>query len=224
MAGMTKAMTVRVVLVEDHPIMRAGVRDVLSRAADIEIVGEAETGAEAAILVRRMKPDVVLLDIGLPDIDGLSVLPLIKAAAARTRVIMYSCICDEPSVCMALEGGASGYLVKSAKPQELIDAVRNVAAGHTPLSAEASTRLVSAMCADSVGGPRDITPRERDVWKALADGMSNAQIASALFISEHTVKFHIHNLLRKLGLRSRSEAICAAHRREAAKRPDRSVG
>lgn len=213
MAGLTESATVRLLLVEDHPIMRAGVRSVLESATDIETIGEAGTGKAALAIVKKLNPDVVLLDIGLPDIDGLTLLKTLKASNPDTRVIMYSCQCDGPSVSLAIDGGASGYLTKSASPRELIAAVRGVARGQTPLSAEASTRLVSSLRAQSGrGGTSELTDREREVWRALTEGLSNAEIAAALFISQHTVKFHVHNLLAKLGLRSRSEAIAAAHR------------
>ena len=213
MAGLTGSATIRMLLVEDHPVMRAGVRGVLETTGDIEIVGEAGTGKAAVAMVKQLKPDVVLLDIGLPDISGLTLLKSLKAASEDAKVIMYSCQCDGASVNMAIEGGASGYLTKSAPPRELIAAVRDAARGQTPLSAEASTRLVSSLRArNGRPGTLELTAREREVWQSLAEGLSNADIAVALFISQHTVKFHVHNLLAKLGLRSRSEAIAAAHR------------
>jgi two-component system response regulator DevR len=223
MAGMTQTRAIRVLVIEDHPIMRAGVRGVLSKAPDIEIVGESCNGGEAVGLVLRLRPDVVLLDIGLPDVSGLAVLPMIKAAAGDVRVIMYSCACDEPSVYAAVAAGASGYLVKSAKPRELIDAIRDASLGRAPFSVEASTKLVSALSAAQPAGAPRLTEREREIWAALAQGLTNAEIGRALFISGHTVKFHVHNLLRKLGVRSRSEAICAAHRAGSTALPSRTV-
>jgi DNA-binding NarL/FixJ family response regulator len=210
---MTTLSATRVLVVEDHPMMRAGVRDVLSRADDIEVVGEAGTGERALTLTRSLSPDVVLLDIGLPDIDGLAVLGRLREAGQPARVIMLTCQIDEQSVRTAMDGGASGYLSKDAAPKELVDAVRSVCRGQTPLSPEAATRLVASMRSHAGPGEPELTRRERDVWHSLAEGASNAEIAAALFISEHTVKFHLHNLLRKLGLKSRSEAICAAYRR-----------
>ncbi|MHB1340874.1 MAG: response regulator [Coriobacteriia bacterium] len=213
MAGVTDMRATRVVLVEDHPIMRAGVRSVLARTTDIQVVGEADTGEGGAALVRELTPDVVILDIGLPDVDGLDVLRMIRSDAGGSRVIMYTCQGDGASVGMAMEGGASGYLTKSADPRELVDAVRQVMGGRVPLSAEASTGLVTSLRSHPETGLPSLTAREHEVWMAMAEGLSNAEIASALYISEHTVKFHVHNLLRKLRLHSRAEAICAAHRR-----------
>jgi len=155
----------------------------------------------------------VLLDIGLPDMDGIEVLKAITATDPGTKVIMYSCQSDGTSVGLAMEGGACGYLTKSARPREVVDAVRRVMRGQVPLSPEASTGLMTALRAAAHPGVESLTEREREIWIALADGLSNAEVAQRLFISEHTVKFHVHNLLHKLGLRTRGEAICAAHRR-----------
>ncbi|MDO8950067.1 MAG: response regulator transcription factor [Actinomycetota bacterium] len=213
MARMTAASVTRVVLVEDHPVMRAGVRSVLGRTMDIEIVGEATTGERGTTLVRELHPDVVILDMGLPDMDGIEVLKFIAETPDPARVIIYSCQSDGTSVGLAMESGASGYLTKSVGPRELVDAVRRVMQGQVPMSPEASTGLMKAMRSSAQPGTESLTEREREVWRALADGLSNGEIGRALFISEHTVKSHVHNLLRKLGLHSRAEAICAAHRR-----------
>lgn len=213
MARVTATHTTRVVIVEDHPVMRAGVRSVLGRTPDIEVVGEATTGERGTVLVSELLPDVVILDIGLPDMDGIEVLKFIAAAPDPARVIIYSCQCDGASVGLAMGAGASGYLTKSVGPRELVDAVRRVMLGQVPLSAEASTGLMTSLRSSAHPGSESLTEREREVWRALADGLSNSEIAHALFISEHTVKFHVHNILSKLGLRTRAEVICAAHRR-----------
>ena len=213
MARVTATTTTRVVIVEDHPVMRAGVRSVLGRTTDIEVVGEATTGERGTVLVNELSPDVVILDIGLPDMDGIEVLKFIAATPDPARVIIYSCQCDGTSVGLAMEAGASGYLTKSVGPRELVDAVRRVMHGQVPLSPEASTGLMASLRSSAHPGAESLTNREREVWRSVADGLSNAEIARALFISEHTVKFHVHNLLNKLGLRTRAEVICAAHRR-----------
>ncbi len=203
---------VRVVLVEDHPLMRTGIRNVLGKAADIDVVGEASTGRRALEVVASKRPDVVLLDITLPDEDGITLLAKLKSAV-RCAVIMLSFHTEERFVRMAMDAGASGYLTKSAEPRDLIEAVRSVGKGQVPLSPEAAARLVSLITRQRRPGRPELTAREREVWRLLAQGDSNAEIARTLFISEHTVKFHVHNLLRKLGFKNRSEAICAAHRR-----------
>jgi DNA-binding NarL/FixJ family response regulator len=209
----TNLKATRVVLVDDHPAMRAGVRVVLEKTSDICVVGEASTGAQALSLLQSTSPDVVFLDIGLPDVDGISLLNDIKELSASTKVIMLSCLTDEPSVRMAVDGGASGYLSKFAGPRDIVDAVHNVCVGQAAVSPDVATHLISAIRGQRRVGEPTLTAREREVWRALARGLSNAEIANMLFISEHTVKFHVHNLFGKLGLKSRSEAICAAHRR-----------
>jgi len=211
---MTTALnTTRVFLVDDHPAMRAGVRGVLEKASDIRVVGEASTGAQTLSLLGAAQADVMLLDIGLPDVDGITLLRDIRRASAETKVIMLSCQADEASVRMAVDAGASGYLTKSTGPHELVEAVRMVRRGQVALSPDVATHLISAIRGQRRIGEPVLTAREREVWRAVAEGLSNAQIASTLFLSEHTVKFHVHNLLRKLSLKTRAEAICAAHRR-----------
>jgi DNA-binding NarL/FixJ family response regulator len=205
--------TTRVVLVDDHPAMRAGVKGVLDKTSDISVVGEASTGEQALALIRSTTPDVVLLDIGLPDVDGIALLEEIQRVSTDVKVIMLSCQTDEASVRMAVDGGASGYLTKLAGPREIVEAVHLVRSGQIALSPDMATHLVSAIRAQRRTGEPTLTAREREVWRALARGLSNAEIASALFLSEHTVRFHVHNLLGKLGLKTRAEAIVAAHRR-----------
>jgi two-component system, NarL family, response regulator LiaR len=205
--------TTRVVLVDDHPAMRAGVRSVLERTSDIAVVGEASTGEQAMALLRSSHADVVFLDIGLPDIDGIALLGDIGKLCPDTKVIILSCQTDQASVRMAVDGGANGYLSKNTEPHEIVDAVHSVLNGQAAISPDVATHLISAIRDQRRMGEPTLTTREREVWRALARGLSNADIARALYLSEHTVKFHIHNLLGKMGLKSRSEAICAAHRR-----------
>lgn len=209
----TVLQTTSVVLVDDHPAMRAGVRSVLERTSDICVVGEASSGAQALAVLSKTGANVVLLDIGLPDIDGIELLAGIHDVCADAKVIMLSCQTDEASVRMAIDGGASGYLTKVTSPRDIVEAVREVRAGHVAISPDVATHLISAIRAQRRIGEPTLTAREREVWRSMARGLSNAEIAKALFLSEHTVKFHVHNLLGKLGLKSRSEAICAAHRR-----------
>jgi len=208
-----QTQSTRVVLVDDHPTVRAGVRVALERAKDIDVVGEAGTGAQALTLLASSDPDVVFLDIGLPDVDGITLLRQIMKLKGATKVVMLSCQTDETSVRLAVDGGACGYLTKATGPREMVDAVHRVRSGQVALSPDVATHLVSAIRAQRRLGEPTLTDREREVWRALSEGMSNAAIANALFLSEHTVKFHVHNLLRKLGLKSRAEAICAAHHR-----------
>lgn len=213
MAELMGHTATRVVLVDDHPLLRAGVRTVLERAGDMEVVGEASCAAEAVTLLGYLEPNVVLLDISLPDGDGIALIPQIRAASRNTRVVMLTCQADESSVRQAVDAGASGYVTKMTGPHELLDSVRAASRGQVAISPDVATHLVSAIRSQRRNGEPSLTEREREVWRALAEGLSNADIAGRLFISEHTVKFHVHHLLAKLGLKNRSEAICAAHRR-----------
>jgi len=208
--------TTRVVVVDDHPVMRAGLCTVLERAPGISVVGQAETGEQALDVVKQTLPEIVLLDIGLPDIDGIALLDDIGRIAADTKVIIVSCQTDETSVRMALDAGACGYLTKLSGPRDIVEAVRSVLRGQVAISPDVATHLVSAIRAQRRAGEPLLTPREREVWYAMAQGLSNREIARDLYLSEHTVKFHVHNVLHKLGVKTRAEAICAAHRRGAA--------
>lgn len=213
MGSVEQLVATRVMLVDDHPAMRAGVRGVLEKTSDICVVGEASTGAQALAMVASIKPDVMILDIGLPDTDGIALLREIVLASTRTKVVMLTCQTDETSVRMAVDAGASGYLTKLSGPREIVEAVRMVRRGQVAVSPDVATHLVSAIRGQRRNGEPKLTVREREIWRALAQGLSNADVARTLFLSEHTVKFHVHNLLQKLGLKTRAEAICAAHRR-----------
>lgn len=203
----------RVMLVDDHPAVRAGVRAVLEKTSDISVVAEASTGEQALKMIAANKPDIAILDIGLPDTDGIALARQVLLVSPRTKVIMLTCQTDETSVRMAIGAGASGYLTKLAGPHEIVEAVRMVRRGQVAVSPDVATHLVSAIRGQRRAGEPRLTACEREVWRALAEGLSNAEVAHKLFLSEHTVKFHVHNLLGKLGLKTRAEAICAAHRR-----------
>jgi DNA-binding NarL/FixJ family response regulator len=213
MGSVEQRTATRVMLVDDHPAMRAGVRSVLEKTSDICVVCEASTGAQALAMVAANKPDVMILDIGLPDTDGIALLREVAMASPRTKVVMLTCQTDETSVRMAVDAGASGYLTKLTGPREIVEAVRMVRRGQVAVSPDVATHLVSAIRGQRRNGEPKLTVREREIWRAVAQGLSNADIARTLFLSEHTVKFHVHNLLQKLGLKTRAEAICAAHRR-----------
>lgn len=199
-----------VLIVDDHPMVREGVRHTLASAPDLSVVAEAESGKGAIEVADRYRPDVILLDISLPDVSGIDIVGDLRSLGCA--VVVFSAHRSERHVRAAMEAGATGYLVKSAKPQELVQAIREAGQGGVPLSAEAATHIVEALRHQRRPGRPELTKREREVWRLLASGASNASIAQTLFISEHTVKFHVHNLLRKLGLKSRAEAIAAAQR------------
>lgn len=207
------ARAARVVLVDDHPMMRMGVRRVLESASGIEVVGEASTGEQALLVIQRTNPDVVFLDIGLPDTDGVSLLASIRGICARAKVVILSCLADGATVHATFGAGANGYLTKSAPPSAIVDAVRDVCRGQVAASADVVTHLAAQRHRTGSGTGTRPTAREQEVWRELSKGRSNKEIAAALYLSEHTVKFHVHNLLRKLEVRSRAEAVYAAHQR-----------
>jgi len=207
------AHSTRVVVVDDHPAMRVGVRGVLERERGIDVVGEAATGREALSVLSRTRADAVFLDIRLPDIDGITLAVEIRKTQPSAKLIVLSCQTDEASVRRALDAGVSGYLTKLASPGDIVDAVHKVRRGQVAMSADVVTYLVSGLVGKRRSTGLSLTPREREIWAELAKGLSNREIARALFLSEHTVKFHVHNLLRKLGLKTRAEAISRAYGR-----------
>ncbi|MBF4562355.1 response regulator transcription factor [Microbacterium sp. VKM Ac-2870] len=228
---------VRVLLVDDHAVMRAGFRMILEAQTDITVVGEASTGAEAMTAASALHPDVICMDVQMPDMDGLEATRRIVADPSTDAVVVIVTTFDRDDyLFQALHAGASGFLLKNAGPEELITAVRVAAAGEA-LLAPAVTRRVIAKFASStpdphaaasgteaVGGeptrlaapraplPVELTERETEVLRLLAEAHSNAEIASALYIGEATVKTHVSNVLQKLGARDRVAAVVYAHR------------
>lgn len=205
-------MATSVILVDDHPLIRKGIRTAFESADDIVIVGEAGTGDAATQLVRSEKPDVVLLDVELPDTDGVTLLGRLRETSPQTRFVMLSVWAEARTVQAAMDGGASGFLTKSVEPTQLIESVRDVVGGRTPLCAEAATHLVSLIRGQKDTTGPHLTEREREVWDLVCQAATNSEIAAKLFISQHTVKFHIHNILQKLGAKRRTEAVCAQSR------------
>ena len=199
---------IRVAIVDDHPLMREGLRRSFEHAHDIHVVGEAGSGAEALRLVDECEIDVMLLDFRLPDTDGVSVLRQMREDGCATKVVMLTCMGDERSVRSAIDSGACGFLTKGSADRDcLIDSVRNASRGLSAISPDALTALLTNVRDDY---PDHLTGREREVWHLMADGMSNAEIARALVVSERTVKFHVGNILRKTQSRTRAEAVSLA--------------
>jgi len=205
---------IRVVLVDDDAMVRTGLRLILSAAPDIEVVGEAADGSAASVVVRRERPDVVLLDVRMPGVDGLTAArDLLADAAAPWRVVMLTTFDLDEYVYAALAAGASGFLLKDVPPERLVAAVRQVRDGDVLLAPEITRRLV-ARYAQPRGGPDPLAPltdRERDVLALIARGLSNVEIASALHLGEATVKTHVGRILAKLDLRDRAQAVVAAY-------------
>jgi DNA-binding NarL/FixJ family response regulator len=205
---------IRVLVADDQELIRAGFRAILESQPDLAVVAEAGTGAEAVDAARRTSPDVALMDIRMPVLDGIVATSRITASGTSTKVLVLTTFDLDGYVYGALRAGASGFLLKNAPRDQLLDAVRIVARGDALFSPTVTRRLetyVSARAPASVDSPAAaLSPRERDVLGQLARGLSNAEIAAALHLSEATVKTHVAGLLAKLGLRDRAQAIVFA--------------
>lgn len=209
-------MTVRVVVAEDQTLVRAGLVTILGTDAGIDVVAEAENGEQAVAAVRRERPDVALLDVRMPVLDGLSATRRIVAELPGTRVLVLTTFGDDEIVLDALRSGADGFLLKDTRPEDLLAAVHAVAAGQARLDPVVTAGVV-AQLRRSGRLPRDperldsLTPREREVLALLARGLSNAELAAELFVSSGTVKTHVASLLAKLGVRDRVQAVVVAY-------------
>ncbi|MGY2060398.1 response regulator [Nocardia gipuzkoensis] len=206
------APVITVVVADDQTTVRDGLTTVLSLLPDVEVVGEARDGAEAVELVRRLAPRVVLMDLRMPGIDGVAATAAVTADHPETAVLVLTTYADDASIAGALRAGARGYLTKDAGRAEIAAAIRSVASGHTTLAADVGARLVSALGAPAPGPDTDLTDRELDVLRLMAQGRNNSEIAKELFIGVSTVKSHINSLFAKLGARDRGQAIAYAHR------------
>jgi DNA-binding NarL/FixJ family response regulator len=210
-------MTIRVAIADDQALVRSGFRLILEGRPDLEVVGEAEDGAQAVALVQELEPDVILLDIRMPNLDGIEATKRIVASGSRTRILVLTTFDLDEYVYGAVRAGASGFLLKDVRPGELVDAIRVVASGSALLGPTAVERLLKRFSppADlplpdtvAVGS---LTDREAETLQLIANGLSNAEIAARLVVSETTVKTHVSNLLRKLGVRDRVQAVIAAY-------------
>jgi DNA-binding NarL/FixJ family response regulator len=209
--------TVRVVLVDDEAMVRVGLRMVLTAEPDLEVVGEAADGAAAEQVAAETRPDVVLMDIRMPGVDGLEGARRVLAAVPETRVVMLTTFDEDAYVEAALRAGVSGFLLKVAPPERLIDAVRTVASGGGLLDPTVTLRVIESFANTSplrtqpAAELAALTEREKDVLRLIAKGMSNAEIAAQLYVGEATVKTHVSGVLTKLGLRDRVQAVVAAY-------------
>lgn len=239
---------IRVVLVDDHSMMRQGISTILSAQADIEVVGEASSGEEALEVVARTRPDVVCMDVEMPGIGGLEATRrLVSDPAVTARVLMLTTFEREDYLLAALDAGAGGFLLKNARPEHLVDGVRSIAAGDSLIAPELTRAVIERAVArergatpastpsgDAVGSdesagvaangvgsgdvvaggvvPDSLTEREAEVLRLLAQGLSNDEIAERLFIGRATVKTHVSNVLAKLSLRDRVQAVAYAYR------------
>jgi DNA-binding NarL/FixJ family response regulator len=214
-------MTIRVVLADDDALLRTGVAVVLSSATDIEVVGEAADGLGAVELCRTAAPDVVLMDVRMPGVDGIEATSRIVAAGFPARVLVLTTFRNDDYVWRALRAGASGFLLKRASPEQLIDAVRIVADGDTLLDPSVTRALVERFVLhDNPSGAgsaeryrvQRLTAREKQVLRLIAQGLSNEQIAELLFIAESTAKTHVKRILQKIDARDRAQAVVLAYR------------
>ena len=204
---------ITVLIADDHPVVRQGLRVLLSLHPDIEVVGEAVDGAEAVELAAAVAPDVLLLDLKLPGLDGLAVLAELRDRGLSARVLVLTSVTDAASVTVAMRAGAAGFLYKDVDPDALVRAVRSVHDGHTVLAPEAAGTLVqSRNSSAAVRGLGALTAREREVLAQIAEGRSNREIARLLHMSEKTVKTHVSSVLAKLGVADRTQAALHAVR------------
>ena len=210
-------MSVRTLLVDDQALVRGGFRLILESAPSIEVVGEACDGAEAVELARTVRPDVVLMDVRMPQLDGIEATAQIVAAEPATKVIILTTFDLDEYVFAALRAGASGFMLKDVRPAQLVDAVHIVARGDALLAPSATRRLLDRFAGELPGDERplpdlrDLTERELDVLRLVAQGLSNAELAAHLVLSEATIKTHVSAVLRKLGLRDRVQAVVLAY-------------
>ncbi len=208
-------MTISVVIADDQRMLRAGLRMVIETEPDMNVTGEASDGVEAVSLVRRLRPDVVLMDIAMPRQDGLAATRALLAAPDPPRIIVLTTFDTDENLYRALRSGASGFLLKVSSPEHLITAIRVVAGGEALLDPAVTTRVISAFAGRPGPEPPpelgELTPRETDVLRLMARGMSNAEISAALTVGEATVKTHVARVLMKLGLRDRVQAVVYAY-------------
>jgi DNA-binding NarL/FixJ family response regulator len=217
-------MTVRVLIVDDDDLMRAGLRGVLSSDETIEVVGEASDGRDAVYRTRLLSPDVVLMDVRMPDLDGISATRELLDAFPEVKVVILTTFEQDDYIFGALSAGASGFLLKRTRPEELVAAVHTIAAGDSLLSPSVTSRVIERMAVhpapDAASDARldELTPREREVLEQMARGLSNAEIADALVIEESTVKTHVKRVIGKLDVRDRVQAVIFAYEAGLAQR------
>ena len=204
-------MSIRVLLIDDHPIVRAGLRAFLESESDLEVVGEAQSGLPAISLACKLRPNVVVTDLLLPDVDGVAVTEGIRAALPETQVIVLTTVGEEDAfVVRAVRAGAIGYVPKDADLHVLIETIRSAAKGQVHLSPRVAARLMQEMRSPSNELP--LTERERQVLRELATGRTNKEIARSLYIAETTVKSHVRAILAKLDVQSRTQAALQGQR------------
>ncbi|MFF1923749.1 response regulator [Streptomyces sp. NPDC058221] len=207
------ARVITLIVVDDHPVVRDGLRGMFASAAEFEVLGEAADGVEGVEMAVRLDPDVVLMDLRMPGGGGVAAITELVRRGARSRVLVLTTYDTDSDTLPAIEAGATGYLLKDAPREELFTAVRAAADGRTVLSPAVASRLVSRVRAPVASGGETLSAREREVLARVAKGTSNREIAAALFISEATVKTHLTHIFAKLGAKDRAAAVAVAYDR-----------
>ena len=203
---------IRVVIAEDHAVVREGTRQIVTSDPRIDVVGEAEDGQRALDLVAELKPDVLVLDLRLPKVTGIEVARRLQAAASETRILVLSAYDDDDYVFAAMDAGASGYLLKTAHGEEVIDAIHAISRGDVVLQGVIAAKLVKGRASERSQLPHDVgmTERELEILRLAAMGLRNKEIAERLFLSQRTIEGHLSHVFNKLGVSSRTEAIVHA--------------
>lgn len=214
---MDETQRIRVLIADDHPLFREGVARLIAEQADMEVVGEASDGLEALVKARELQPDLILLDITMPGSDGLEATRLIKAELPETRIIILTQRDEGETLFEAIRSGAQGYLLKTLRSQQLLDSLRSVMAGGASISPVMAKHLMEELRhtnpTAAEGEMEPLTLREQEILTLIARGASNQEIADALFLSLHTVKSHVKNILEKLNAESRHQAALYARRK-----------
>jgi DNA-binding NarL/FixJ family response regulator len=203
---------IRVAIADDHRVVRVGLEQLLGTFDDVELVGSADGGLAAIALCAESKPDVILLDLSMPDLDGIGVTQRLRESSPGTKVVLFTSFSDREGILGALDAGAVGYLLKDAEPQEIRSAIQAAARGEAPLAPKAAAALLSARGERPSPGDVELTPRERDVLELVIAGHANKQIARRLGISEKTVKGHLTNVFQRIGVSDRTQAALWAER------------
>jgi DNA-binding NarL/FixJ family response regulator len=208
-------MSIRVLVADDQPLVRGGFRMIIDERPDLELVGEAEDGERAIALASELEPDVILMDIRMPALDGVAATRRLVDSGNRARILVLTTFDLDEYVYAAVDAGASGFLLKDVEPEQLVDAIRVVAAGNSLFGPAATRRLLERFApppSDSAAARLDrLTDREREILELIAQGRSNAELAQQLYLSEATVKTHVSAILRKLAVRDRVQAVIAAY-------------